>query len=142
MNPYAQQAYKNNNTAGLTPGEQIARLLETAAKHILRAKEHAFKEEFLERLNATEDALKIIHGLQSCLQRDEQTEQISNTLESYYTHLTMQIMQINMKNDTDMCDTVSISLKEMAGTWREIDRQTSGTTPTEETPSSIDISSC
>jgi flagellar biosynthetic protein FliS len=122
MNPYAQtKQYKNADVASMTPGEQIARLLETAAKHMYRAKEHAEKKEYGERFSATEDAMKIIHGLQNCLSDDPAAEKMRDTLDAYYNSMTLLITRQNMKNDVEAAVSVIESLTEMAATWRQVD---------------------
>ncbi len=122
-NPYAAAAYKQNNVQSMSPAEQVARLLETAAKHIRRAKVHAEAQEFELRYKATEDASKIITGLSGCLNHEEAAAEMSNILEGYYTNLLLQITRINIKNCADTCDTMVNSLTEMAATWRQIEQQ-------------------
>ena len=122
MNPYSKaKQYKATDVTHLTPCEQVARLLELAAKHIFIAKDHAKKKEYLERLEQTEKATIILHGLQNCLDDSPEAESISKVLHDYYNTMTVLITKINIKNDADLCDAVAQSLRSMAETWREID---------------------
>lgn len=122
MNYYSKaKQYKVTDVSNLTPCEQVARLLELAAKHILSAKAHAQKKEYLERLDQTEKALIILHGLQNCLDDSPQVESISKVLHDYYNTMTVLITKINIKNDSELCDSVAKSLCTMAETWREIE---------------------
>lgn len=123
---YAQKAYQTNNVQSMTPGEQVARLLETAAKHLLRAKGFIEEGNPAARFEATEDALKIIQGLQSCLNITAETEEVAGTLERYYIHITLQVSHINVHNDAEKCTEVSDSLRTMANTWREIEKRAKG----------------
>jgi flagellar biosynthetic protein FliS len=128
----ANAIYKNTNALhalALSPAEQVARLLETAAKHILRAKGHAEREEFIERYQATEDAMKIIAGLQGCLAYEGEAAEVSNVLQGYYSTLTLMITRINVQNDLKVCDDTIASLHAMAETWRRIGEQTKTTLP-------------
>lgn len=121
-NPYAAKAYQQINVQSLSPGEQVARLLETAAKHIARARAHAEAREFEQRFYATEDAMKIINGLQGCLNADPQASSIRATLENYYAGVILLISRINIRNDVGTCDAAITSLKTMAETWREAEK--------------------
>lgn len=121
-NPYAAKAYQQINVQSLSPGEQVARLLETAARHIARARAHAEAREFEQRFNATEDAMKIITGLQGCLSADPQASAMRTTLENYYAGVILLISRINIRNDPAACDAAIASLKTMADTWREAEK--------------------
>lgn len=121
-NPYAAKAYQQINVQSLSPGEQVARLLETAAKHIARARVHAEAKEFEQRFYATEDAMKIISGLQGCLSSDPQASSMRATLENYYAGVILLISRINIRNDLAACDAAITSLRTMAGTWREAEK--------------------
>jgi flagellar biosynthetic protein FliS len=121
-NPYAAKAYQQINVQSLSPGEQVARLLETAARHVARARAHAEAKEFEQRFYATEDAMKIITGLQSCLSADPQASAMRATLEQYYSGVILLISRINIRNDTGACDAAVASLKTMADTWREAEK--------------------
>lgn len=121
-NPYAAKAYQQTNVTALSPGEQVARLLETAAKHIARAKGHAAAKEFENRYHATEDAMKIITGLQGCLSHEPAAAAMRRTLENYYAGMILLITRINMRNDLDACDAAMESLRTMANTWRETEK--------------------
>jgi flagellar biosynthetic protein FliS len=120
--PYAARAYQQVNLQSLSPGEQVARLLETAAKHIARARAHAEAKEFEQRFYATEEAMKIINGLQGCLSTDPQVSGIRDTLENYYTSVMLMVSRINIRNDLAACDSAVASLKTMASTWREAEK--------------------
>ena len=121
-NPYAAKAYQQINVQNLSPGEQVARLLETAAKHIARARAHAEAKEFEQRFNATEDAMKIITGLQGCLSADPQASAMRTTLENYYSGVVLILTRINVRNDPAACDAAIDSLRTMADTWREAEK--------------------
>jgi flagellar biosynthetic protein FliS len=130
---YAQQTYKTNNLQSMTPGEQVARLLETAARYIVQAKQSATEKQYEARLLATEDAMKIITGLQGCLHFNEVTDHIATVLQQYYVGITLQITHINVHNDGAMCDTVIDSLRTMARTWRETEQKARQESPTDST---------
>ncbi len=144
MNTYAQKTYQSNNLQSLSPAEQVARLLETAARHMLRAREHAEKSEFFERFHATEDAMRIIHGLQACLSDDPSAEGMRAVYERYYNNLTIMIGQFNVKNDLPSADEAITSLRTMATTWRDVDRMLRQQQATPPVPSDVrvDLSSC
>jgi flagellar biosynthetic protein FliS len=121
-NPYAAKTYQQINVQSLSPGEQVARLLETAARHIARARAHAEAKEFEQRFYATEDAMKIVTGLQGCLSADPQASAMRTTLENYYAGVILLISRINVRNDLSACDAAMESLRTMAGTWREAEK--------------------
>ncbi len=148
-NPYAQRAYKTTTMQTISAGEQVARLLETAAKHIMKAREHAEKKEFEARYLATEDAMKIITGLQSCLCETVDTQSVVETLHNYYNGIGILTTKINVKNDLGACDEVIASLRTMATTWREIEKRSRAvsdalqqTTPAQHAEQRIDIAAC
>jgi flagellar biosynthetic protein FliS len=120
----ATSVYKSTSVQNMTPGEQVARLLETAAKHLLRAKEHALANDIPARLAATDDALKIIYGLQSCLDfSSPQTAAMSETLNTYYSTVIHLVTNINVHNDASAADEAVESLRGMASTWREVEKR-------------------
>lgn len=145
-NSYAQKAYQTVNLQAISAGEQVARLLETAAKHILRAKQHAEQNEYEARYNATEDCLRIITGLQGCLSQSVEAAKITETLENYYNGIMILVTKINVKNDQNVCDEVFASLKAMATTWREIEKRSTAqaleNAPSSRVLESLNIAAC
>ncbi len=136
MNPYASQvgAYQTTNLANLGPGDQVALLLATSAKHMRTAKEHLITKDYEQRTNASEKAIAILEGLASVLEAtDPSQEGIVKELENYYMSMMTMISHMNVTNDEKLCESIARSLDKMADTWRQ-GQQTISRTPDTSTP--------
>jgi flagellar biosynthetic protein FliS len=122
MNPYASQvgAYQTSNLANLRPGDQVALLLTTAARHMRTAKEYLLNKDYEERTKATEKSVAILEGLASVLDvKDPSGEKIAKELEEYYMSMITMISHMNVTNDEKLCDAIARALDQMADTWRD-----------------------
>ncbi len=135
MNPYASQvgAYQTTNLANLGPGDQVALLLSTAAKHMRIAKDHVVRKEYEERTKVSEKSILILEGLASVLEvKDPSQEKIAKDLEEYYMSMVTMISHMNVTNDEKLCDAIARALDQMADTWRQGQKEMKKLSPTEE----------
>lgn len=118
------KAYRHNSVTTARPAIQVAMLLEQAAVHMNQARVHMEEKDYEARYNETEKAVTIISGLQQCLAVDEPSAQhMVEVFDNYYTHMTLLITHVNVRNDVKACDVVVHGLKELASAWREVDSQ-------------------
>ncbi|WP_445682606.1 flagellar export chaperone FliS [Radicibacter daui] len=121
MSAYANQTYRNRSVAAASPADQVAMLLETAARHMMTALNALDAKDYEARFLATEKAQLIIKGLQQCLAEDvDEAKQMVEVFDNYYTNLSLMITRVNVRNDRDACSVVVDGLRTMAQTWRQV----------------------
>lgn len=121
MSAYANQTYRNRSVAAASPADQVAMLLETAARHMMTALNALDAKDYEARFLATEKAQLIIKGLQQCLAEDvDEARQMVEVFDNYYTNLSLMITRVNVRNDRDACSVVVDGLRTMAQTWRQV----------------------
>jgi flagellar biosynthetic protein FliS len=121
MNAYATQIYRSRAVAAASSEQQMAMLLEMAARHLSQAMEAIERKDYEERYHATQKARTIIVGLHGTLENfpPEKAEAVA-TLDRYYTGLTMMLAHINVRNDVEACRVARDGLLSMAEGWRRL----------------------
>ena len=120
----AHNIYRTNAVHAGSPAGQVAMLFETAARDMEIAKWAIDHEDFEARFNATERVATICSALRGNLDTSTPaTAEMSQVYDAFYARMQYLIMQVNLKNDPDLAQAVSESLREMARTWRQVDHQ-------------------
>lgn len=114
--------YQMSQAAISTPIGQVAILLEHCAKLMRRIKIAIESKDYEARYNATDKAIVIISSIQGSLAVDRTIE--AAELNTFFQHMILFILDINMKEDLQLCQDVEIALSEMADVWRTADATT------------------
>ena len=118
------ETYRTNHALSAPPGVRVALLLETAARHLQRAKDAIAEGDIQRRFEATSRATTILSGLCGCLDRGlAEGREVIETLDAYYRRLIVTIAAIDLRNDPAVCDAAIESLRTMADCWREVQRR-------------------
>jgi flagellar biosynthetic protein FliS len=118
------ETYRTNHVLNAAPGVRVALLLETAARHLQRAREAIVAGDIEGRFAATQRATTILSGLCQCLDRGlAEGREVIETLDAYYRGLIVMVAAIDLRNDPAACDPVIESLRTMADCWREVQRR-------------------
>lgn len=111
-----------NSESGVTdanPHRLVQMLLEgalgklAAVKGLMLRKDHAKKGELISQV------ISIIIGLRCSLNKEAGGD-VATNLDNLYDYLERQLLQANMKNDTNILDEVSVLLKEIKSGWDAI----------------------
>ncbi len=114
--------YQMSQAAISTPIGQIAILLEHCAKLMRRIKIAIESKDYEARYNATDKAIVIISSIQGSLAVDLTVE--AAELNTFFQQMILFILDINMKEDLQLCQDVEVALSEMADVWRTADATT------------------
>jgi len=113
--------------------KQVVMLYEGAINFIEQAKEAIREQNYEKRYNLINKAIAIITGLNSCLEFNEQTNDVATALDEYYQSIDMRLLFINTNDSIEDCDGVIEDLKVMLNAWRDIaDENTSNDSTLEE----------
>ena len=114
--------YQMSQAAISTPIGQVAILLEHCAKLMRRIKIAIESKDYEARYNATDKAIVIISSIQGSLAVDLTVE--AAELNTFFQQMILFILDINMKEDLQLCQDVEVALSEMADVWRTADATT------------------
>lgn len=115
--------YQRSQAAIATPLGQIAILLDHCAGLMRRVKVAVEAKDYEGRYNATDKAIVIISSIQSSLAVDRTPE--AAELSRFFQEMILFILDVNMKEDLQLCQDVEVALTEMADVWRVADMSTS-----------------
>jgi flagellar protein FliS len=104
--------------------KQVIMLYEGAINFIEQAKEAIREQNFEARYNLINRAIAIVTGLNSCLEFNEQTNDVATALDEYYQSLDMRLLYINTNDSIEDCDQVIEDLRIMLNAWRDIEAET------------------
>ncbi len=111
--------YQRSQAAIATPLGQIAILLDHCAGLMRRVKVAVEAKDYEGRYNATDKAIVIISSIQSSLAVDRTSE--AAELSRFFQEMILFILDVNMKEDLQLCQDVEVALTEMADVWRVAD---------------------
>ncbi|MBX3487750.1 MAG: flagellar protein FliS [Candidatus Paracaedibacteraceae bacterium] len=115
--------YQRSQAAIATPLGQIAILLDHCAGLMRRVKVAVEAKDYEGRYNATDKAIVIISSIQSSLAVDRTPE--AAELSRFFQEMILFILEVNMKEDLQLCQDVEVALTEMADVWRVADMSVS-----------------
>lgn len=117
MNPYLK--YKEQSVMTMTPGEMVVRLFEEAIKHLAIARS-AINNHKIETANSSLlKSQNIIRHLRSTLNMQYE---ISNNLAMLYDFFISQIIQSNIKKDTQPIDDIIPMLTELKDSFAQAEK--------------------
>ena len=103
----------------VTPARAIVMLYDGAIKRIADAKEAISVGRIEDRYNYVVKAYDIINGLHCHLDYEAGGE-VAILLDRYYSYILHRLTEINVRNDTAICDEVIARLREMRDSWSGI----------------------
>lgn len=121
---FAQQ-YLGQQINTASPAQQVVMLYDGAIRFMLKAQAAIHENNIQERCNNNQRALQIINYLTEILDIENGGE-ISLRLLRIYTHISNQILQVDINNDPAIVDTILPHLKALRQSWVEIDKQHQG----------------
>ena len=125
MNNLAQNALNqyqstgNSSLAYANPHELILRLMNGAIERISQAKGAIERGETAQKGELLSKAIKIIGGLEGCLDY-EQGGELSNNLGQLYEYMVLRLAQVNMDGDTGKLDEVTHLMQEIRSAWAQL----------------------
>lgn len=114
--------YQRSQAATATPLGQIAMLLDHTAGLMRRIKVAIESKDYESRYHATDKAMVILSSIQSSLAIEKTTE--AAELSHFFQEMILFILDINIKEDIQLCQDVEVALSEMADVWRTADQNT------------------
>lgn len=111
--------YQRSQAVISTPVAQVAILLEHCAALMRRIKIAIDNKDYENRYHATDKAIVILSSIQSCLAVDQTSE--AAELNRFFQQMIVLILEINLKDDIQLCHDVETALSEMADVWRTAD---------------------
>ena len=117
-NPYSTYQKANETVSEI---KQVIMLYEGAINYIEQAKAAMDEGKAESRYNLINKAIAIVSGLNSCLEFNEDTEEVANALDQYYQSLDTRLLFLLGENNTDECDIIIDDLKVMLEAWRDIE---------------------
>ncbi len=112
--------YQRSQAATATPLGHIAILLDHTASLMRRIKIAVESKDYESRYHATDKAIVILSSIQSSLAVDK-TEEAAD-LSRFFQEMILFILDVNIKEDLDLCQDVEVALSEMAEVWRTADQ--------------------
>ena len=100
---------------------QVIMLYEGAINFIEQAKEAIREQNPERRYNLINKAIAIVTGLNSCLEFNDDTNEVATALDEYYQSLDMRLLYINTNDSIDDCDGVIEDLRVMLNAWKDIE---------------------
>lgn len=114
------KSYQTAALSSASPLEQIAFLMDKAAKHVLKAKEALLEGNYEERFFQSSKAVNIMHGLAGIVRNpSEETNDFVLHMTEFFDKTSYAMYNINMENDPKLCDSLVKALDDMAKTWRK-----------------------
>ncbi len=114
--------YQRSQATIATPLGQIAILLDHTASLMRRIKIAVESKDYEARYHATDKAMVILSSIQSSLAVDK-TEEAAE-LSRFFQEMILFILDVNIKEDLQLCQDVELALNEMAEVWRTADQNT------------------
>lgn len=114
--------YQRSQATIATPLGQIAILLDHTAGLMRRIKIAVESKDYEARYHATDKAMVILSSIQSSLAVDK-TEEAAE-LSRFFQEMILFILDVNIKEDLQLCQDVELALNEMAEVWRTADQNT------------------
>lgn len=121
---FARQ-YLDQQIHNASPAQQIVMLYDGAIRFLLKAKAAIIDNNIQERCNNNQRALEIINYLSTILDMENGGE-ISMRLLRIYTHVSQQILEVDIQNKAELVDDIIPHLKALRQSWVEIDKQHQG----------------
>jgi flagellar protein FliS len=100
--------------------QQVIMLYEGAINFIEQAKEAIIEKNYEKRYNLINKAIAIVTGLNSCLDFNDETNDVANALDQYYQSLDMRLLYIQCDNNIDSCNEVIEDLRVMLNAWKDV----------------------
>jgi flagellar biosynthetic protein FliS len=127
MNPNLR-AYQKNQALMASPVEQVALLLDRAARLMDDAHKAMLDNRFEDRFLHSEKAIKIITGLASVLKTEDPTmptevRALILVMEGFYREMLIKIMDMSLKNDPRICLEIVEKFREMGGEWHDANKR-------------------
>ncbi|RPF54364.1 flagellar export chaperone FliS [Aquisalibacillus elongatus] len=125
--PY--QTYQQNSVQTASPGELTLMLYNGCIKFIRHAKRYIEEDDVKNKNINIQKAQNIINELMVTLNPDYE---ISKQMMPLYEYMSHQLVQANLKNDTEILEEVEGLVSEFRDTWKEViklnrqERQASG----------------
>ncbi len=128
-NPANQQQfarqYLDQQIHNASPAQQLVMLYDGAIKFLLKAKAAIAENNIQERCNNNQRVLEIISYLSNILDMENGGE-ISMRLLRIYTHISQQILEVEIQNKAEIVDEIIPHLKALRQSWVEIDKKHQG----------------
>ena len=117
--------YQRSQAATATPLGHIAILLDHTASLMRRIKIAVESKDYEARYHATDKAMVILSSIQSSLAVDK-TEEAAE-LSRFFQEMILFILDVNIKEDLQLCQDIEVALSEMAEVWRTADQNSKKT---------------
>jgi flagellar protein FliS len=114
--------------------KQVVLLYEAAIKHMVVGREAIVSKDIQSRYNSMTQAAIIIQGLQSALDFENGGD-IAPLMDNFYFSIYMRIMNIQLNDDLNLCDSVIKELGVMKKAWEEVDQVASVVDSSQDTSS-------
>lgn len=117
--------YLDQQIQNASPAQQLVMLYDGAIKFLLRAQAAIRENNIQERCNNNQRVLEIINYLTGILDM-EQGGDISMRLLRIYTHISRQIVEVDIQNNAELIDDIIPHLKALRQSWVNIDTEHQG----------------
>lgn len=123
-NPYSRaggltQEYLRQQIDQASPAQQIVMLYDGAIKFMLQAKEAIGRNDIQGRHNANRRVIEIVSYLIEILDVDKGGE-VGSQLQRIYTFLLRRLMDVDFKNDPQICDEILEHLRILRSSWDQL----------------------
>lgn len=113
------QSYRKVGAASASQLEQVSILLEHCAQLTMKVKEAAEHNQYEERFIQTERIMSIICNMQDAFDI-ENSEHACNMIQ-FLQNIIAALVQVNLKNEAELCTKIQQVLLDMAQAWRIAD---------------------
>lgn len=133
-------AYHKNKVHSASPVEQVAIVLDQAARLMNKASKAIEAKDFEEQSHCIDKAMKLMSGLRGALDRNTnegETQTVVEVMSTFYQQMSVFMMRAGVSSDGHLCQAVEKNLHEMAMMWRNASatQPTTATTPVSATKS-------
>ncbi|AIK95794.1 flagellar export chaperone FliS [Candidatus Odyssella acanthamoebae] len=111
---------------------QVAILLDHCAGLLRRAKVAIETKDYEQRHHCIDKVMVIISSIQSSLVVDRSPEIAE--ISAFFNNIVTFLLEVTLKEDTNLCEQVQIALSEMASIWRLADSHKSSPNKTDVSP--------
>lgn len=123
-NPAQEQAqqYLRQQIENASPAQQIVLLYDGAIKFVMQARDAIGRGDIQGRYNANQRAIQIVGYLLEILDADKGGE-VGARLQRIYAFILKKLMDVDFRNDVNICDEVLEHLRILRASWHQIATQ-------------------
>lgn len=119
-------AYHKNKVRSASQVEQVAIVLDQAARLMNKAIKAIEANDIELRSMSIDKAMKLMSGLRGALDqnnKEDETQVVVEVMSSFYQQMTVFMMKASLNADVKLCHAIEVNLHEMAKMWRNASAQ-------------------